>query len=285
MNKKQELTHMRDSLRKSKVIEGMAITPARERMLERELTVVRIVGGYKGHSPANVQSSSLVAERFQSRGVPYKPTGGRELSTYVVDVGNGCKLLPEAVGEDGLIHVQSEHGMNLGILVARAKSPILDQEGHTTREVLLDYDCMVNDMPLVYEESARASDDFPLASRSIEGAAEKAKALIFRGENTFLDVLPGRVRMEGDDITGFTEMLSDKSKGYTGKPDLVLVFKGAVLPAEEEIDAPKQLPEPTARSRGISLGDTADVRYRLESREFNASRNQKDTYKLEFVFD
>jgi len=209
MDKKQELDYMRNSLRASKVIQGMAITPARERMLERELTVVRIVGGYRGHSPKQVQQRDLVPEKFQSRSVPYKPTGGRELSTYVVDIGDGCKLLPEAVGEDGYVHVQSEDGMNIGVLIARAKSPILDKEGHTTRAVLLDYECNVNGSPLVYEGPARAvSSNLPVP-RGID-SAETAKALVVHGENTFLDLLPGRTRMEGSNVTGFTEILSHR---------------------------------------------------------------------------
>jgi hypothetical protein len=290
MDKKQELAHMRDSLRKSKVIQGMAMTPARERMLERELTVVRIIGGYKGQSPERVQSSDLVPERFRSRETSYTPTGRGKLlslSTYVIEIpGIGCGLLPEAVDENGLIHVQSEHGMNIGVLIARAKSPILDQEGHTTRTVRIDEDSNVNGSPLIYSDPGRVSS-YPLATSRGTESPQRAEALLITGEKTFLDVLPGRVRMEGNAITGITEILSDKSKPYSGRPDLTLVIKGGIIPEVEEPDGQLMVRKkrPMAQSRGLSLGESVDTYYELESREFRVSPDPNNTYILKFVFD
>ncbi len=265
MNRKEELETMRNSLRESHLANGMAWTNQRKRMLERDLVVIRLVGGYRGGNVKDVQEQHLLPESVEPKRIEYTPSRGtsnaRSVQTYNIAIpGTGCSLLPEVVGEDGMIHVASENGMNLGILVARARSPSM-VGGHIVPQIGLSDQSMVCGVPLMYGPGANS--------------------LVINGEGTFNDVVPGRVHFGSQGhITQMTELLADKSKPYTGEPDMELVLNGAVLPGDRELE---HRPQPL--SRGIGFGETVDVDYRLESVDFRESQDPRDHYSLKFVLD
>ena len=265
MDRAKEIEIMKKSLTQSKLTQGMVWTDDRKRMLDRELSVIRIIGGY---SPdlEGLKEQDLLPDKISARSVHYKPTGIAPVNTYIVEnPRKPCYLLPEALGDDGLIHVWSTHGMSIGVLVVRAKSPRFDEQGHITRSVLIDEGSEVNGKPLSY---------------LYIGGEKRVHSTVISGENTFIDVILGRFGYEYFDkrysIKDVIPIVSDQSKPYTGKPDLTLIIKGERLLSEER---------PLIGSRGLSEGKVIRTNIPVESMYFNASHDPLHQYILKYVFD
>lgn len=266
-NLNEELYCMKQRLAESLVSKGAAITNDRQRMLDRDLTAVRIIGGYRGSKVSNV-TSGLLEEPLEQHPVKYSPTRGlpakREgVETYAIGIPRtGCYLLPEAVDEQGRIHVSSEHGMNIGILIARAKSPRIAESQHYVPELMLSNISKVDGEPLIYGPGSNS--------------------LIICGENTFVDVIPGRLYMASlGNITSLAEILADKNKPARADGDLKLLFAGAGK--TDRLLNPGKAPK--LLTRGLSLGETFEGNLQLGTRDFRASDDPLDRYTLKFVFD
>ncbi|MBI2129363.1 hypothetical protein HYU07_03935 [Candidatus Woesearchaeota archaeon] len=264
MNRAQEIEIMKNSLTQSKLTQGMVWTDDRKRMLDRELSVIRLIGGY---SPdlEELKEQDLLPDKISARSVHYKPTGIAPVDTYIVEnPRKPCYLLPEALGNDGSIHVWSTHGMSIGVLVARAKSPYFDEPGHITRSVLIDEESEVNGKPLSY---------------TILGDQNRPHSITITGDkpdSSFIDIIPGRLGFDrAGHVSEITQIVRDMLPS-TGKPDLTLIVKGEKVLTEER---------KAIVTRGLSDGKTFHTDIYVGTMDFSESSDPLHTYMLKYVFD
>lgn len=261
MDKKTEQQEMIEMIRRSPLFQGVVMTPERTRMLDNEQTIVRIVGGYKtevSDVPGNVDYPYKNELRGYNFSRAKLPIDSKTQTGYaLVQPGKRNCILPEVLRSDGIVHVLAQEGMNLGILVARAQSPIKSEKDHIVPRIDID-----------------PNASYVNGSRFIYGC--EPTTICLKGEETMVDVIPGRVEMNNDSLVGFQELIASSRVPYKGQPDLKIVFRG-----EDkfwEVQVPK--------TRGIVLGKEAKIDPNWFGKEnFIPSLDSNKHYTLEFVID